>query len=168
MFWSRISASHGIAVKWYLRVYWQLPFSIVDSFKKHRRFFCLAPWILGSVNQLHFPKDSFPAFSGFFFSSSTEIADSLAESYWINRHLPTRPSCFCWQNGHIGHAELESFVGPCQDMCLNYWRMGINETESLPWLAPCKKGNDSGIYSTCHFLPHLKSSESQSNGLRSV
>ena len=39
MFWSRITTSHGIAVKWYLRVYWLLPLSIVDSFKKHRRFF---------------------------------------------------------------------------------------------------------------------------------
>ena len=46
MFWSRIITSHGIAVKWYLRVYWLLPFSIVDSFKKHRRFFCLESTIL--------------------------------------------------------------------------------------------------------------------------
>ena len=153
MFWSRIIISHGIAVKWYLKVYWLLPFSIVASFKKSRRFFCLAPsilllrivasfgkhrrlfywapWILGSVNQLHFPKDSFPAFSGFFFSSSTEIADSLAESYWINRHLPTRPSCFCWQNGHIGHAEFGWLSGPCQDMCLRYLRTGSNEMKPL-------------------------------------
>ena len=47
MFLSRITASHGIAVDWYLRVYWLLPFSIVDSFAEHRRFFCRAPWILG-------------------------------------------------------------------------------------------------------------------------
>ena len=109
MFWSRIIISHGIAVKWYLKVYWLLPFSIVASFKKSRRFFCLAPsilllrivasfgkhrrlfywapWILGSVNQLHFPKDSFPAFSGFFFSSSTEIADSLA-AVLLNQQTP--------------------------------------------------------------------------------
>ena len=46
MFWSRIIISHGIAVKWYLKVYWLLPFSIVASFKKSRRFFCLAPTIL--------------------------------------------------------------------------------------------------------------------------
>ena len=44
--WSRITTSHGIAVKWYLRVYWLLPLSIVASFKKNRRFFCLAPTIL--------------------------------------------------------------------------------------------------------------------------
>ena len=46
MFWSRITTSHGIAVKWYLRVYWLLPLSIVASFKKNRRFFCLAPTTL--------------------------------------------------------------------------------------------------------------------------
>ena len=43
---SCITISHGIAVKWFLRVYWLLPRSIVASFKKHRRFFCLAPSIL--------------------------------------------------------------------------------------------------------------------------
>ena len=43
---SRITTSRCIAVKWYLRVYWLLPLSIVDSFKKHRRFFCLESTIL--------------------------------------------------------------------------------------------------------------------------
>ena len=88
---SRIITSRYIAVKWYLRVYWLLPLSIVASFKKNRRFFCLAPtillpstddsfaehrrlfcwapWILGPINQLHFPKESFPYFNGLFFSS---------------------------------------------------------------------------------------------------
>ena len=46
MFWSRISASHGIAVKWFLKVYWLLPLSTVDSFAENRRFFCRAPTIL--------------------------------------------------------------------------------------------------------------------------
>ena len=46
MFWSRITTSHGIAVKWYLRVYWLLPLSIVASFKKNRRFFCLESTLL--------------------------------------------------------------------------------------------------------------------------
>ena len=46
MFLSRITASHGIAVDWYLRVYWLLPLSIVASFKKHRRFFHFSPTIL--------------------------------------------------------------------------------------------------------------------------
>ena len=100
MFGSRITASHGIAVDWYLRVYWLLPFSIVDSFAEHRRFFYWAPTILlpstddsfaekrrffcwapmtllGAVHQLHFPKESFPYFNGLFFSSSTEIVDNL-------------------------------------------------------------------------------------------
>ena len=89
----RFTISRCIAVKWYLRVYWLLPLSIVASFKKNRRFFCFAPsilllridasfgkhrrlfwkasWILGSVCQLHFPKESFPYFNGLFFSSFT-------------------------------------------------------------------------------------------------
>ena len=107
MFLSRIITSRYIAVKWYLRVYWLLLFSIVASFKKSRRFFYLAPSILllriddsfgkhrrilGPVNQLHFPKESFPYFNRLILSSSTETADSLQKSYWINRHLPTRPS----------------------------------------------------------------------------
>ena len=80
---SCITISHGIAVMWFLRVYWLLPLSIVDSFGKHRR-------ILGPVNQLHFPKESFPYFNGLFFSSSTEIVDNL-----LKQQTPaTRPSWF--------------------------------------------------------------------------
>ena len=128
MFLSRIITSRYIAVKWYLRVYWLLPFSIVASFKKNRRFFCrapsilllridasfgkhrrlffLAPWILGPVNQLHFQKESFPAFTGLFFSSSTESADNLTEVILHQQTSATRPSCFfCWQNVHIEHTE---------------------------------------------------------------
>ena len=103
MFWSRIITSHGIAVKWYLRVYWLLPLSIVDSFAEHRRFFCWAPTILlprtddsfaehhkylgQSINfiskRCHFliSTDSFSL-------HPLQIVDSLAESYWINRHMP--------------------------------------------------------------------------------
>ena len=43
---SCITTSHGIAVMWFLRVYWLLPLSIVDSFAEHRRFFCLESSIL--------------------------------------------------------------------------------------------------------------------------
>ena len=43
---SSFTTSHGIAVNWHLRVYWLLPFSIVDSFAEHRRFFYLAPTTL--------------------------------------------------------------------------------------------------------------------------
>ena len=171
MFWSHITTFHGIAVDWFLRVYWLLPRSIVASFKKHRRFFCWEPtilllstndsfsehrWILGPVNQLHFPKESFPYCNGLFFSSSTEIADSLAEVI-LNQQTPaTRPSCyFCWQNGHAKDIGPKCFVGPCQDMRLRYWMTDINETKSLPCLVPYKKGNDSRIYSTCHFPSHL-------------
>ena len=43
---SRIATSRFIAVNWYLRVYWLLPLSIVDSFAEHRRFFCLESTLL--------------------------------------------------------------------------------------------------------------------------
>ena len=170
---SRITASRYIAVKWYLRVYWLLPLSIVASFKKNRRFFCLAPSILllrivasfgkhrrsfaehheylgQSINfisqRIHF-QTSPDSFSLHQLNQQT----TWQKSYWLNRHLPTRPSSlFCWQNGYVRLAELESFVGPYQDMSLLSWMTAINETKSLPRLVPYKKGNDSGICSTRH------------------
>ena len=42
----RFNASERINIKWFLRVYWLLPLSIVASFAEHRRFFCWAPTIL--------------------------------------------------------------------------------------------------------------------------
>ena len=62
MCWSRIITSRSIAVKWYLRVYWLLPFSIVASFKKNRRFFWKAPTILfhSTMNTWASPSTSFP------------------------------------------------------------------------------------------------------------
>ena len=120
MFLSRIITSRYIAVKWLRRVYWLtshehrrfsrlaptiLLLRIDDSFRKHRWLFFKSPWMLGEVNQLHFQKESFPAFTGFFFSSSTESADSLTEVTLHQQTPPTRPSCFCWQNVHIEHTE---------------------------------------------------------------
>ena len=67
---------------------------IDDSFRKHRRLFFKSPWMLGEVNQLHFQKESFPAFSGLFFSSSTESADNLTEVILHQQTPATRPSCF--------------------------------------------------------------------------
>ena len=46
IFLSSITTSRSIAVKWYLRVYWLLSLSIVDSFAEHRRFFCLESTLL--------------------------------------------------------------------------------------------------------------------------
>ena len=42
----RITIFHGIAVKWFLKVYWLLPLSTDDSFAENRRFFCWEPTIL--------------------------------------------------------------------------------------------------------------------------
>ena len=91
-----------IAVKWFLKVYWLLSLSIVDSFAEHR-------WILGPFNQLHFPKESFPYFNGLFFLHQLNQQTAWQKSYWINRHLLQDPPVFGWQNNH---AELGSFVGP--------------------------------------------------------
>ena len=74
------------------------------------------------------------------------------KSYYINRHLPQDPPVFGWQNVHIEHTEPLKFAGPCQDMGLLSCRTGINETESFPWLAPCKK-ETIAHEPTCHFLP---------------
>ena len=175
MYLSR-TTSHGIAVKWYLRVYWLLPLSIVDSFKKHRRFFFIAPsillfridasfgkhrrlfwkapWILGPVNQLHFPKESFPYFNGLFFSSSTESADSLAEVILNPQTLPTRPSFFLLTKRSYRTCWTRVFCWAVPKYVLVLLDNSINETESLLWLTPYKKGNDSGIYSTCHCPSH--------------
>ena len=62
MFLSRITASHGIAVDWSLRVYWLLPLSTVDSCKKHRRFFRRAPTtlLLSTINTWANQSTSFP------------------------------------------------------------------------------------------------------------
>ena len=64
-----------------------LPLRIDDSFRKHRRLFFKSPWMLGEVNLLHFQKESFPAFTGLFFSSSTESADNLTEVI-LNQQTP--------------------------------------------------------------------------------
>ena len=58
-----------------------------DSFAEHRR-------ILGPVNQLHFQKVSFSAFTGLFFSSSTESADNLTKVILHQQTPATRLSCF--------------------------------------------------------------------------
>ena len=109
MFLSRIITSRYIAVKWLRRVYWLtshehrrfsrlaptiLLLRIDDSFRKHRRLFFKSPWMLGEVNQLHFQKESFPAFTGLFFSSSTESADNLTEVILHQQTPATRSSCF--------------------------------------------------------------------------
>ena len=52
-------------------------------------------WILGPVHQLHFPKESFPAFSGLIFSSSTESADNLAEVILESTDTRYKTLLFC-------------------------------------------------------------------------
>ena len=144
MFLSRIITSRYIAVKWYLRVYWLLPLSIVDSFKKHRRFFCLESTIL-----LESTDDSFAEHHEYLGQSINFISkrshfllspDSFSlhqlnqqttwqKSYYINRHQPQDSPDFCLTKRSCQRYQTQVFfVGPCQDMCLHYWRAGINET----------------------------------------
>ena len=105
----RFNASERINNKWFRRVYWLLPFSIVDYFKKHRRFFCLESSILlestdDSFAEHHEYLDQSINFISkrchFLISTDSfslhplQIVDSLAESYWINRHMPKDPLDF--------------------------------------------------------------------------
>ena len=152
MFWSRITIFHGIAVKWFLRVYWLLPLSIVDSFGKHRRLFCWAPMNTWASQSTSFPKGVFSLFQWTLFLFINWNCRQLGRSHTESTDTvyKNRFSCYCWQNGHARLDELENFVGPYQDMSLLSWMTDINETKFLPWLVPYKKGNDSGICSTRH------------------
>ena len=76
MFLSRIITSRYIAVKWYLRVYWLLPFSIVASFKKNRRFFCLESTLL-----LESTDDSFGKHRRLFWKAPTNTWASQSTSF---------------------------------------------------------------------------------------
>ena len=98
MFLSRITTSRCIAVDWYLRVYWLLPFSIVDSFKKHRRFFCLESTIL-----LESTDDSFAEHHEYLGQSINFISqrslflistDSFSLHQLNQQTSATRSSCF--------------------------------------------------------------------------
>ena len=51
--------------------------------------------MLGEVNLLHFQKESFPAFSGLIFSSSTESADNLAEVILESTDTRYKTLLFC-------------------------------------------------------------------------
>ena len=81
----RFNASERINNKWFLRVYWLLPFSIVDcfllasslllfstvdSFAEHRRFFCWAPTtlLLSTINTWTIQLTSFPQGVIFYFT----------------------------------------------------------------------------------------------------
>ena len=106
MFLSRITASHGIAVDWYLRVYWLLPLSIVDSFAEHRRFFWKAPTNTWASQSTSFPKGVFSLFQRTLFlfinwnsrqlgRSHTESADTVyktLQSFWLTKRSCQR----CW------------------------------------------------------------------------
>ena len=112
MFWSRIITSRYIAVKWYLRVYWLLPLSIVDSFAEHRRFFCWAPWILGPVQSTSFPKGVFSLFQRTLFlfinwncrqlgrshTESTDTSHKTLLSFCLTKRSCQRyrTQVFCW------------------------------------------------------------------------
>ena len=99
MFLSRITAFHGIAVKWYLRVYWLLPLSTDDSFAEHRRFFCREPTtlLLSTINtwtsqSTSFPKGVISCFHQTLFSlHQLKQQTAWQKSYGINRHSLQEP-----------------------------------------------------------------------------
>ena len=101
MFLSRIITSRYIAVKWYLRVYWLLPLSIVDSFAENRRFFWKASTtlLLSTMNtwasqSTSFPKGVISCFHRTLFLFINWISRQLDRSHTTQQTPPTRPSCF--------------------------------------------------------------------------
>ena len=97
------------------------------SFGKHRRLFCWAPWILRPVNQLHFQKESFPAFSRLFFSSSTESADNLTEVILHQQTPATRFSWFLFDKTVMPKIPNSSFLSGRARICA----CTIEERESM-------------------------------------
>ena len=92
-------------------------------------------------------------FTKLFFFSLTETVSSLVIVIQNQQTHTTRPSFFCSQNGHTGHAEPRCFVGPCKDMHLLYRITDINHPNFPLWLTPYKKGNDSTINLSVTFCP---------------
>ena len=103
---SCITTSHGIAVMWFLRVYWLLPLSIVDAFGKHRRLFCWAPMNTWASQSTSFPKGVFSLFQWTLFlfinwncrqlgRSHTESTDTVYKT--LQSFLLTKRSCQTWR-----------------------------------------------------------------------
>ena len=109
IFLSSITTSRSIAVKWYLRVYWLLSLSIVDSFAEHRRFFCLESTLLlestdeylgQSINFIS-QRSLFLIATDSFSLHQLKLQTAWQKSYWIHIHrlqdppvlLLTKRSC---------------------------------------------------------------------------
>ena len=71
-----IKADIQQAIKWFLRVYWLLSLSIVDSFAENRRFFCREPTIL-----LLRTDDSFTEHRRLFCRSPMNLLPSTDDSF---------------------------------------------------------------------------------------
>ena len=177
MFLSRIITSRYIAVKWYLRVYWLLPLSIVDSFKKHRRFFRRAPTIL-----LLSTDDSFSSHRGcleksiYFISKRSHFLlspDSFSlhqlnqqtawqKSYWINRHLPTRPSGLFVDktviSDMLNSGDLLGRAKICA--CSLGGRASMRRSLSFDW-HPARKETTAGFILPVTSRPTIKSTDPQ-------
>ena len=162
MYLSRITTSHGIAVKWYLRVYWLLPLSIVASFKKHRRFFWKAPTtlLLSTMNTWASQSTSFPKVF-----ISRLLRTLFLFINWISRQLDrihTESADTCQQNPPVfvdktvisdmlNSGDLLGRAKICT--CSIGGQVSMRRSFSFGWRA-YKKGNDSRISYTCHFLSH--------------
>ena len=96
-----IKADIQQAIKWFLRVYWLLPLSTVDSFAKHRRFFCWEPTIL---------------------LPSTD--DSFAEHRWIFCRAPMMLLLFTMKTWAIQSTLLSE--GTCYVMNLTQMRQSLS------------------------------------------
>ena len=129
-----------------------------DSFAEHRRFFCRAPTtlLLSTINTWTIQLTSFPQgvifyFNRLFLFINWNIAECLVKVVLNQQTHATRPSWFCWQNGHVGP---ECFVELRKDMDLlsrMKWHQWDGASPLL--LAPWRKRNDNRINPTCHLQP---------------
>ena len=157
MFLSRIIAFHGIAVDWYLRVYWLLPLSIVDSFAEHRRFFRRAPTtlLLSTMNTWASQSTSFPkwVFSLFQRTLFLFINYKQQTAYQNNRHLPHEPPVFLLTKRHTAPEVLSSHA--------KIWVYAVGERaliikKPLPWFTLYKKEHDNRANPIVTFCPTKK------------
>ena len=159
MFLSRITTSRCIAVDWYLRVYWLLPRSIVASFKKHRRFFCLESTIL-----LESTDDSFAEHHEYLGQSINFISQRIHfqtspdsfSLHQLNQQTPANKTLLFFVDKTVISDMLNSgdLLGRAKICtCSIGGQVSMRRSLSFGWRA-YKKGNDSRISYTCHFLSH--------------
>ena len=135
------TTSHGIAVNWYLRVYWLLPFSIDDSFAEHRRLFFIAPTSTWASQSTSFPKGVFSLFQRTLFLFINWNCRQLGKKVVLNQQTPaTRPSWFLFDKMVMPKIPNPSFLSGRARICACAieGRVSMRRSLSLDWY-PARK-----------------------------